>query len=375
MSARLNDIAMDVIATRGRGLKHITATRSNQPTLVLESDDWGGERVRSLEVRDALVRERALPPEGEYHNDALERAEDLVALGEVLASVTDAHGRTAVISPFVNPANPDFEAIRERDFTEYVWEPMTRTLARRGDEREVMTTWRELVQRGVLAPEYHGREHLHVRSWMNALRHDPIVRKGFDRQVFSVNASGVPAVLRQFRAAYFFETKQDLPELHSAIVSGARAFADIFGRSPTSFCPPNNVFHPLLYGGLEEAGLRMLASPLRRVEPDLRGGSRQVWRWDRPGKRSFRTLARNALFEPSAGYGVDGALRQIASAFQWGVPAVVSTHRVHYVGAVDVAHRDRGLRALSTLLREVVKRWPNIRFMSSATLYESGSAD
>lgn len=370
MLKRSWDIVRDVVATRGRGVKHATARRVDGPIVVLESDDWGGERMRTRATRDALVRCGALPTESDYHNDALERTEDLYALAEVLASVRDADARPAVLSTFVNPANPDFDAIRSNGVTEYEWEPMTRSLARRGDEREVMAAWSDLIEKGLLAPEYHGREHLNVRSWMDALRRDPLVRAGFDHSVFSVVARGFPTVLDEFRAAYFFRDQVEVPVLREAIVAGARLFEGLFGRAPHCFCPPNNVFHPSLYSAVDEAGIQVLASPLRRVEPDCRGGSRQVWRWDRPGRASFRTVARNAIFEPSAGFDAANCLRQIASAFRWGVPAIVSTHRVHYVGTIDTAHRDRGLRALRELLQAIIRAWPAVRFLSSGALNE-----
>lgn len=61
-------------------------------------------------------------------NDSLATAEDLAALFEVFSSVKDSKFRNAVLTPVCVVANPDFEKIKQSDFTEYFYEPFTETL-------------------------------------------------------------------------------------------------------------------------------------------------------------------------------------------------------------------------------------------------------
>ena len=61
-------------------------------------------------------------------------------------------------------------------------------------------------------------------------------------------------------------------------------------------------------------------------------------------------------------------LAQIARAFRFGIPAIVTSHRVSYVGSIVAANRKRGLDQLGRLLASVVSRWPEVHFLSSAEL-------
>ena len=49
-------------------------------------------------------------------------------------------------------------------------------------------------------------------------------------------------------------------------------------------------------------------------------------------------------------------------------PAIVSTHRINYVGGVSTENRDRGIEILTTYLDKVLQKWPDVKFMSSAEL-------
>ena len=62
------------------------------------------------------------------------------------------------------------------------------------------------------------------------------------------------------------------------------------------------------------------------------------------------------------------ALQEIRSAFFWGSPAIVSTHRVNYVGGMDIRHRDRSFGLLDTLLKKILTNWPDVEFVSSDEL-------
>ena len=79
---------------------------------------------------------------------------------------------------------------------------------------------------------------------------------------------------------------------------------------------------------------------------------------------------RNVVFEPFLGGGneVDKALRQIKVAFFWNKPAIISSHRINYVGSLDYKQRDKNLTLLSELLNKIVKLYPEAEFLSSDEL-------
>jgi len=77
------------------------------------------------------------------------------------------------------------------------------------------------------------------------------------------------------------------------------------------------------------------------------------------------------MFEPFEQENVDWvarAIREIAESFRLRTPAVVSTHRVNYVGGMSMPHRDNSLRLLDLLLGEIRNRWPDVEFITSDEL-------
>jgi hypothetical protein len=43
-------------------------------------------------------------------------------------------------------------------------------------------------------------------------------------------------------------------------------------------------------------------------------------------------------------------------------------HRLNFIGFIDPSNRDRNLPKLKTLLSEILKRWNDVEFMTSAQL-------
>jgi hypothetical protein len=82
-------------------------------------------------------------------------------------------------------------------------------------------------------------------------------------------------------------------------------------------------------------------------------------------------LIRNCHFEPSMGRRaneVDLCLAQINNSFRWGKPATISTHRFNYVGFINKPNRDVNLPLLQNLISQILKRWPEVEFLTSSEL-------
>ena len=61
-------------------------------------------------------------------------------------------------------------------------------------------------------------------------------------------------------------------------------------------------------------------------------------------------------------------LNNLAAAFRMRKPAIISSHRINYVGFLDTRNRDNTLLFLSEILKQALKKWPEIEFMSSYQL-------
>ena len=81
---------------------------------------------------------------------------------------------------------------------------------------------------------------------------------------------------------------------------------------------------------------------------------------------------RNAFFEPSLRSknfdNVKNCLLQIENAFFWKKPAIISSHRVNYIGRINKKNRQSNLIMLKELLSQIIRKWPEVEFLSSDEL-------
>jgi hypothetical protein len=77
------------------------------------------------------------------------------------------------------------------------------------------------------------------------------------------------------------------------------------------------------------------------------------------------------FFEPVHNPGKDWtkpAMARIQAAFLMKRPAVISSHRVNYIGFIDPKNKENGLRQLGSLLKQILKKWPDVRFVTTDQL-------
>ena len=84
------------------------------------------------------------------------------------------------------------------------------------------------------------------------------------------------------------------------------------------------------------------------------------------------SLVRNCVFEPSqhaaAHDNVSECLKGIENAFFWHKPAIITAHRLNFIGFIDPKNRQRNLKQLRDLLKTILKRWPDVEFMTTVEL-------
>lgn len=343
---------------------------TNSKLIVFESDDWGSNRISSNEALKALMKEKTLPASPSHYDkfDSIARAKDLQLLFEVLSSVKDKHGRNAVFTPFVNPSNPDFQKIKEADFKTYYPEVFTDTLAKSGEKEEVLKLWREGFNEELFIPAFHGREHLCVPLWMEQLQvNGSIVRKAFEHHFYSVPLESLPDFASAFRPALFFSNEAQIAQIKESVSEGINQMKNIFGVQPRVFCPPNGISHPIFDEVSAQAGIESIMTNRFRSEPDGKDGLKsKYYGYGSKNEWGQKYYYRNCCFEPTYSQNaVDFCMMQIEAAFRWGKPAIISSHRVNYMGSINPVNRDIGLKQLKMLLKRIVNKWPNIEFISS----------
>jgi hypothetical protein len=358
-------------------VKHIPGWRTGEKLVVFAVDDYGTVRLDSASARDRMEA-RGLRFSTRFDRlDAVETRDDVELLFDVLSSVTDGNGRHAVFTPYALSANPDFEAL-QADASEYRYKPVDRTFVRLAAEQPqayegAWDLWLQGTRDGLLRPQFHGREHLNVELLERQLRaKDAVLMLNIaNRSMAALNDEPtLPGV--SFTHAYNFYDRAELPRHHDTITGGLRLFEQIYGHPSTTFTPPAQRLDPELHETLERNGVRAIHKPLfqrRRIHRDTY--VRELnWLGRRRGQ-GHTIIVRNVLFEPNDKPGVDSvglALQQIAAAFRWRKPAVVSSHRVNYCGHIDESNRTRGLADLKRLFQSIVTRWPDVQFIGADEL-------
>jgi hypothetical protein len=361
-----------------KNILNIPGWRTDRKLLAFESDDWGSIRMPSNEVFENLSRAGIdlTSDDGYRYNkfDSLETYEDLTALFDVLCSVKDYTGRYAVFTPASIVANPDFTKIRQSDFQEYFYEPFTDTLKRYPHCGDSFALWREGIDKRLFVPQFHGREHLNICVWMRALRSAHYrTLLTFENGMWGISTANDPAIKVEFQAAYDFIEPDDLMYQNEVIVSGLNLFEKLFGYRATYFVPPNSPFSTKLENVCFNQGIKYMFGSFIQTEPLGYGKTGIRYHWLGQKRKSGLTyLTRNCLFEPdqSGRDWVDNCLYEISVAFKLHKPAVVSTHRVNYIGALYKENRESGLKQLKSLLKIIIKTWPETEFITSAELGE-----
>ena len=357
-------------------LSNIPGWRTRKKFVIIESDDWGSIRMPTRMVYNNLIKAgiNLDDDDGRRFNkyDTLATSADLSMLFDVLCSVKDSTNRTAVITPVSVVANPDFNKIAESGFNEYHYESFTKTLLRYPGCKDSFNIWKEGIQKRLFVPQFHGREHLNVQSWLKALRtENKKVMVAYQNQMWGISTANDPEIKLELQAAFDFHDPEDLHYQEGVITSGLDLFEDLFGFRASYFVPPNGPFSTQLEKVCRQKGIKFIAVSKIQQEPIGEGKFKKNLHWlGQSNKSGILYLTRNCHFEPSqeGRDWVDSCLRDIRIAFNLFKPAVVSSHRVNYIGALCEHNRSNGLKQLRALLNAIMKKWPDTEFITSSEL-------
>lgn len=354
-------------------VKNVRGWRTPRKLVAFAVDDYANVGIASPAARERLI-DAGLDLSGQMGRyDTLETRQDLEALFQVLDSVRDGKGESAVFTPYVLAANPDFAAIRE-DGAQYHPESVTQTFERLAAEQPqayegAWVLWQEGMRRGLVRPQCHGREHLNIALFEHKLRQrapDLLANLENDSLAGIESDPAMPGV--EFTHAFGLHDRAELTRHREILSDTFDAFEQVWGYRSTTFTPPALLLHPDLHEDLVQYGVESIDKPLRCCRP-LGDGTyrREINQSGRQRGQTHVTVVRNVVFEPGKDMGfepVSRALEQIQAAFFWRHPAIISSHRVNFCGHIDEAYRKNGLEALSRLLQGIVRRWPEVEFVS-----------
>jgi hypothetical protein len=361
-----------------RTLTNVKGQRIDDKIIVFESDDWGSIRMPNKEIREKFENKGYKISTNPYCQfDTLATSVDLERLFNVLQKHKDKDGNHPVFTANTVVANPNFDAIKASGYTKYSYKPFTTTLKEYYPEDDVYNKWLEGMQKKIFIPQYHGREHLNVPLWLNVLRSNnkPFV------DAFNMGFWGLPNNLYDknifnIQAAYCSAKVEDIEYYKSSIIEGLNLFEKIFGYRSKTFIANNYTWSPKLDETLKKNGVIAFQGMKYQKIAAENGSSIHLKPVYTGKKNDFKQLyiVRNCVFEPSqmddSFNNVKNCIKDIENSFLFKKPAVIASHRLNFIGAISVKNREKNLVMLDELLEEILKRWPDVKFMSSDILVD-----
>ncbi len=348
---------------------------SKRKLVVFESDDWGMIRMATKEAYHKLMQ-LGYPLDKSIYNkfDALEQNEDLSALMDVLSSVKDKNGNYAKFTINNIVGNPNFEKIKETYFEQYHVEIFTESLKRNTKSDKVVELYKQGLDNGVFQVQFHGREHVHVNNWLKKLRQkDRSFLDAFDHNMFTINDNRGNSCRYECLDSMAAYSSEDMIQIEDSVRDGLKIFKDLWGFQSESIIAPCYTWNSELEPHFKLNGVQIIQGSRAQRQPILGKSNFQVKRHYLGKRNSDKMvfLLRNVNFEQiesNSSNLVGSALKEIETAFFWKKPAIISSHRVNYIGSLSQKNRNQNLMLLKELLDSILKRFPDVEFMSSDEL-------
>lgn len=356
---------------------------TDRKLVVIESDDWGSIRMPSRKVFELLKSLGDSPDKDAFlSNDSLESKEDLESLFAVLETVVDHKGNHPIITANFAMGNPNFDKI---DYMRgiYEYEPFYHTYDRYFGDNKVL----ELVKKGcnerLMIPQLHCREHLNINRWMRDLQAgDEHTRLAFENKTMGIGASFGEKNLFGYMDAFNTDCTSS-EKLDEILEDAHNIFKDTFGFASDTFVASCFVWGDSLEKSLERQGIRYIQCAPWQYKPVNKHEEYKLKRTLRytgqRGKFGHLYSVRNCSYEPAYNQNPQvckkTCLSEVAHSFTVKKPAIITSHRLNYIGAIDPKNRENNLLGLQMLLKEIVSEFPDVEFISSPELFaimESG---
>ncbi len=345
---------------------------TNKKIIIFESDDWGS--IRSTKTGYEYFNNQGYSlKNSNYMLDTLETNEDLEELFKILNNYKGSDGRPACFTANVILTNPDFEKIKKSNFTEYHYIRIDEDVQNIDKSNQIINYWKKGSQTGVFRPQLHGREHIQWWKWMEKLE------EGCTETIdaFNYQMCGLPKSVSKENISFYepvyvlddYTSSNDCKELELSIKEGAEFFEDIMGYKSLTTIAPVHTWFDKIEKFWHKNGIKVIQGTYLQYEQIDNKLSYKKHFTGEKNKDELRYFIRNCYFEPSKGDTAKKVLKQINRSFFLKQPAIISTHRVNYTGDISLKNRENGLQELNLLLRSIIKKWPDVIFMSSDEFY------
>lgn len=351
--------------------------KTKRKLIVFESDDWGGIRTSDLKSYTALKSHGYEVEKSPYMLDALERDCDLSTLFETLAKHKNSSGIIPKFTANIITANPDFDKIEKDNYSAYSYESVEKTCANSIDSKNVISLWKEGLEKDIFIPQLHGREHVRYWEWMHKLQQ----QDEETLKTFKMKMCGVPKAVSKHGMSFFSPLyiddlilKENNIDVKKLIIEGSELFNTIFGFKSKSTVAPNVAWTNTTESIWAKCDIKFIQGGFLQ-EVHGKTGINFIPRY--LGEKNLLGqiyLVRNSTFEPCKSSDQEywkNTFMEIKRAFSLNTPAIISTHRINYIGAIKESNKTHGIKQLDLLLSAIITKYPDVEFMSSDELGET----
>jgi hypothetical protein len=358
-----------------RNLIQIPGFKTNRKIVVIESDDWGSIRTSSKLAYNLMLDNGIAVDKDLYCKyDSLESEEDLSALFTTLVKFKDKMGNHPIITANTIVANPDFDKIKKSNFEEYHYEIFTNTLERYHGNSKTFELWKQGIKENLFRPQFHGREHVNINMWMNSLKADnKEMHLAFDNKMFGIPLENANSKRNNYMAAFDFTNINEMSKNELTIVDGLKIFSNLFGFRSDTIIAPCYVWSDQMNPMLKEQGIKGFQGISYQNIPEI-GKKKYHQKFHYNGQTNSigqKYLVRNAFFEPTHFTNQDSVkeiISRMNTAFYWKKPLIIGSHRINFMGSLDPNNRKTNLQKLELVLEAILKKCPDVEFMSSDAL-------
>tara|TARA_B100001059_G_scaffold234055_1_gene275584 strand:- start:3596 stop:4735 length:1140 start_codon:yes stop_codon:yes gene_type:complete len=373
MKLNLNSIKYPVsfLKTNLRGWK------TDRKIIVFESDDWGSIRMPSKESYSNIIKAGIPIDKCPFlRNDSFETVEDFHYLFKVLKKFKDKNGKHPVITANYILRNPDFKKIKDSNYNNFSSELFTEHLIKTNKYDNYFNILRQGIRDGLIKPQLHGPFHVNVKYWMEYLNtNSASTIIAFNNLVYGLSTNVVNEERKSFLATFDYDCNSDFINfLEPALIKSIKDFENIFGYKSLSFIAPNYVWDKKIEEVLSKNNIKLIQSAKHRKRPSISKNSKRHEKIILGSKNEFGQtyLTRNILFEPSTSINkiehMQECFNKIHYSFLLNKPAIISTHRLNFMGGLNLKNREENLMLLEELLTNIIRKWPQVEFFSSDDL-------
>lgn len=354
---------------------NLNGFRSKRLILVIESDDWGSIRMPSIDsYKNLLSVGISVNQTGYEKYDSLESEEDLYMIYNKLEKYKDKNNQSPIITANTIVGNPDFEKIKESGYKNYYFETFKESYYRLQNSYNTLEAINYGIKKNIYFPQLHGREHIHFKSWIAALRSkNQLAIKAFENNVYCLSNVLIKKSDRWYRPTFDVIDTNDEHSFAINLFQAQNIFNQIFGFKSESFIAPNYTWNSHLEIELKKVGVNIIQGARAQKIPNIEKKSTIIKKnyMGDINKNKQVYLIRNTAFEPSTRPNIDWkrkVVRDAQIAFMLGAPLVISSHRVNFMGGLDINNRINNLKLLGDILDELLRMFPEIEFMNSVQL-------